>query len=121
MRRPSGRAGGSAGLQVLPSERRQRYSPCFSSHCRMSAATCRLFLSIISMCELPRMPAYRIVLQQAPVDFRWCRSSNKARGMSGGGSLPTNTISCTLTALRVRLSPGLVYDIGSLVDLALHG
>src|SRR2546428_6178491 len=41
----------------------------------------------------PRMPAYRIVLQQAPVDFRGCRSSNKARGMSGGGASPPITTS----------------------------
>jgi len=77
----------------------------------MSAATCRLFLSIISMCELPRMPAYRIVLQQAPVDFRWCRSSNKARGTSGGGSFSANTISCTPTCYSLALIPACLITL----------
>src|SRR6266849_823084 len=31
-----------------------RTSPCFASHCWISAATCGLFLPIISICELPR-------------------------------------------------------------------
>src|SRR5262249_3901232 len=35
----------------------QRTSPCFASQSWISAATCRLFLSIISMGELPFSPA----------------------------------------------------------------
>src|SRR5437868_5931014 len=52
------RGGAGDGECERKQDASHRYKPCCSSQRWMSAATSRLFLSIISMCELPRMPAF---------------------------------------------------------------
>src|SRR6266581_6685059 len=55
---------------ILQRRSAYRYNPCFASHSWMSPATCRLFLSIISMCELPRMPTFgRSTISTLPPAF----------------------------------------------------
>ncbi len=51
----------------------------------MSPATCRLFLSIISMCELPRMPTFgRSTISTLPPDFVILVASPSTGGFDQG-------------------------------------